>query len=107
MCQRYGVMTADGVALAGLFSIDPDGVVQHSTINNLSVGRSVGRDGFRVLQACQFVAPTAKYAPPTGGRGEEHDQAERPMPRAFRPPAAPPPRVRESTQSAARKTCRS
>jgi len=62
MCQRYGVMTADGVALRGLFIIDPDGVVQHATINNLSVGRSVD-ETIRVLQACQFVRANGEVCP--------------------------------------------
>jgi len=30
-----------GIALRGLFIIDKEGVIQHSTINNLAIGRSV------------------------------------------------------------------
>lgn len=30
-----------GIALRGLFIIDKEGVIQHSTINNLGIGRSV------------------------------------------------------------------
>ncbi len=53
--QDYGVLMEDaGVALRGLFLIDPDGIVMHSTINNLSVGRSVN-EAKRVLKAFQFV----------------------------------------------------
>lgn len=37
----YGVLADGGIALRGLFIVDPDGVVQHATINNLGVGRSV------------------------------------------------------------------
>jgi peroxiredoxin (alkyl hydroperoxide reductase subunit C) len=43
-----------GIALRGLFIIDPDGVIMHSTINNLPVGRSVD-ETLRVLQAFQYV----------------------------------------------------
>jgi peroxiredoxin (alkyl hydroperoxide reductase subunit C) len=43
-----------GIALRGLFIIDPEGVVMHSTINNLPVGRSVD-ETLRVLQAFQHV----------------------------------------------------
>jgi peroxiredoxin (alkyl hydroperoxide reductase subunit C) len=43
-----------GIALRGLFIIDPEGVVMHSTINNLPVGRSVD-ETLRVLQAFQYV----------------------------------------------------
>ncbi|MFM7646528.1 MAG: peroxiredoxin, partial [Cyanobium sp.] len=43
-----------GVALRGLFIIDPDGVIMQSTINNLPVGRSVD-ETLRLLQAFQYV----------------------------------------------------
>jgi peroxiredoxin 2/4 len=43
------------VALRAMFLIDPQGMVQHSTINNLSVGRSI-EETLRVVQAFQFVA---------------------------------------------------
>ncbi|HUL29296.1 MAG TPA: peroxiredoxin, partial [Thermodesulfobacteriota bacterium] len=42
-------------ALRGLFLISPEGVIMHSTINSLSVGRSVG-EATRVLKAFQFVS---------------------------------------------------
>jgi peroxiredoxin 2/4 len=45
----------DGVALRGLFLISPEGIVMHSTINNLSVGRSTS-EALRVLKAFQFVS---------------------------------------------------
>jgi peroxiredoxin (alkyl hydroperoxide reductase subunit C) len=50
----YNVLTEDGIALRGLFIIDRDGVVQHSTINNLEFGRSVD-ETLRTLQALQHV----------------------------------------------------
>jgi peroxiredoxin (alkyl hydroperoxide reductase subunit C) len=53
--RDYGILLEDaGVALRGLFLIDPDGVIMHTTINNLSVGRSV-TEARRVLKAFQFV----------------------------------------------------
>jgi peroxiredoxin (alkyl hydroperoxide reductase subunit C) len=55
MARDYGVLLEGaGVALRGLFLIDPNGVVMHATINNLSVGRSV-KEAIRVLKAFQFV----------------------------------------------------
>jgi hypothetical protein len=39
----------EGVALRGLFIIDKEGVVQHSTINNLAFGRNVD-ETLRILQ---------------------------------------------------------
>ena len=50
---RYGVLDEkEGVALRGLFIIDPNGVVQYQVVNNLSVGRSV-EETIRVLEALQ------------------------------------------------------
>jgi hypothetical protein len=46
--EAYGVLTDDGVALRGLFIIDPEGVVQHATINNLAFGRNV-EETIRIL----------------------------------------------------------
>ena len=48
----------DGVALRGLFLINPEGVVMHSTINSLSVGRSV-TEAMRVIKAFQFITTHA------------------------------------------------
>lgn len=51
----YNVLDPDaGIALRGLFVIDQDGVIQHSTINNLGFGRSVD-ETLRVLQAIQHI----------------------------------------------------
>jgi peroxiredoxin (alkyl hydroperoxide reductase subunit C) len=55
IARAYEVLDEEaGVALRGLFIIDPDGVIMHSTINNLPVGRSVD-ETLRVLQAFQYV----------------------------------------------------
>ena len=55
IATEYNVLDdAEGVALRGLFIIDPDGVIMHSTINNLPVGRNVD-ETLRVLQAFQYV----------------------------------------------------
>jgi peroxiredoxin (alkyl hydroperoxide reductase subunit C) len=55
IASAYSVLDEDaGVALRGLFIIDPEGVIQHATINNLSVGRSV-EETLRVLKAFQHV----------------------------------------------------
>ena len=54
--RDYGIlMEKEGVALRGLFLISPDGIMMHSTINSLSVGRSVN-EAMRVLKAFQFVS---------------------------------------------------
>nr|WP_238718397.1 peroxiredoxin [Petrachloros mirabilis] len=51
----YNVLDSEaGMALRGLFIIDPDGVIQHVTINNLAFGRSID-ETLRTLQAIQHV----------------------------------------------------
>lgn len=62
MASDYGVLTEEGVALRGLFLIDPQGVIQHATINNLGVGRSVD-ETLRVLQAFQYVQEHGEVCP--------------------------------------------
>ena len=55
IASAYNVLDeAEGVALRGLFIINPEGVVQHATVNNLPVGRNV-EETLRVLQALQHV----------------------------------------------------
>lgn len=49
--RNYGVLVEeDGLALRGLFIIDPDSVVRYAVIHDLNVGRSVD-ETLRVLQA--------------------------------------------------------
>ncbi len=63
LAQAYGVLDEGGaVALRGLFLIDPDGVVQHTTTNNLAVGRSVD-ETLRVLAAFQYVREHGEVCP--------------------------------------------
>jgi peroxiredoxin (alkyl hydroperoxide reductase subunit C) len=62
MSRDYGVLSDEGVALRGLFLIDPDGVLQHATINNLAVGRNVD-EILRVLQAFQYVREHGEVCP--------------------------------------------
>ncbi|HEY9062495.1 MAG TPA: peroxiredoxin [Pseudobacteroides sp.] len=51
--QKYGVLIEQaGIALRGLFIIDPDGVVKYSVVHDLNIGRSVD-ETLRVLQALQ------------------------------------------------------
>jgi len=54
--RDYAILSGNGgVALRGLFLINPEGMVMHATINNLSVGRSTS-EALRVLKAFQFVS---------------------------------------------------
>ncbi len=70
MSQAYGVLNDQGVALRGLFIIDPDGVIQHATINNLSVGRSVD-EALRTIQAYHFVRQSGDVCPANWAPGED------------------------------------
>ncbi|GIP38877.1 thioredoxin-like protein YkuU [Paenibacillus sp. J31TS4] len=53
VASDYGVLIEEeGVALRGLFIIDPEGVVKYQVVNHNDVGRSV-EETLRVLQALQ------------------------------------------------------
>lgn len=67
----YGVLIEDaGIALRGLFIIDDKDVVQHSTINNLSVGRNV-EETLRLLSAYQYTAKHGEVCPVNWKKGDE------------------------------------
>jgi alkyl hydroperoxide reductase subunit AhpC len=56
--RDYGVLLEDeGVALRGLFIIDPQGILRQITVNDLPVGRSVD-ETVRLIKAFQFVVRT-------------------------------------------------
>jgi alkyl hydroperoxide reductase subunit AhpC len=51
--EEYGILIEDaGIALRGLFIIDPEGVLRYSVVHDLNVGRSVD-ETLRVLKALQ------------------------------------------------------
>ncbi len=55
IAKDYNVLDEGaGVAVRGLFIIDPDGIIMHATVNNLPVGRNVD-ETLRVLQAFQHI----------------------------------------------------
>ncbi|CAI9097627.1 OLC1v1034098C1 [Oldenlandia corymbosa var. corymbosa] len=69
--KAYNVLIHDqGVALRGLFIIDKEGVIQHSTINNLAIGRSVD-ETLRTLQALQYVQENPDEVCPAGWKPGE------------------------------------
>ncbi|KAF3585189.1 hypothetical protein F2Q69_00031908 [Brassica cretica] len=64
--KSFGVLIHDqGIALRGLFIIDKEGVIQHSTINNLGIGRSVD-ETMRTLQALQYIQENPDEVCPAG-----------------------------------------
>nr|GMC86208.1 2-Cys peroxiredoxin BAS1, chloroplastic [Ipomoea batatas] len=69
--KSYNVLIPDqGIALRGLFIIDKEGVIQHSTINNLAIGRSVD-ETLRTLQALQYVQENPDEVCPAGWKPGE------------------------------------
>jgi len=64
--DAYGVLHDDGMALRGTFIIDPDGIIQHATINNLPLGRNVA-ETLRTLRA----AKTGELCPVGWHKGDK------------------------------------
>lgn len=55
LSRDYGVLIEEeGVALRGLFLIDPKGIVRHITINDLAVGRNV-EEALRLVEGFSWV----------------------------------------------------
>ena len=53
VARDYGVLIEDkGIALRGLFVIDPEGVLRYAVVHDLNVGRSA-EETLRVIQALQ------------------------------------------------------
>ncbi|RXM36152.1 Thioredoxin-dependent peroxide reductase, mitochondrial [Acipenser ruthenus] len=61
--RDYGVLLeGPGIALRGLFIIDPNGVVKHISVNDLPVGRCV-QETLRLVKAFQFVETHGEVCP--------------------------------------------
>ncbi|MDH4199885.1 MAG: peroxiredoxin [Spirochaetia bacterium] len=59
IARNYGVLIEEaGIALRGVFIIDPNGILKVMMVNNNSVGRNVD-EVLRLVQADQFVASHA------------------------------------------------
>lgn len=68
--RSYGVLLDDSVALRGLFLIDKEGVIRHSVINDLPLGRSVD-EALRMLDALQFTEKHGEVCPANWKEGED------------------------------------
>jgi len=72
MSRDFGVLVEKcGCALRGTFILDPDGVVQFMSIQNVVVGRSV-LETLRLLEAFQAAAETDMPKAPEWKLDEEH-----------------------------------
>jgi len=61
--RDYGVLLEEaGIALRGLFIVDPSGVLRQMSVNDLPVGRSVD-ETLRLLKAFQFVEKHGEVCP--------------------------------------------
>jgi len=70
IAKDYGVLIEDeGIALRGLFIIDPKGIIRQITINDLPVGRSVD-ETLRLLDAFQFTEQHGEVCPANWNPGE-------------------------------------
>ena len=65
ICQSYNVLNDDGEADRGLFIINPNGLIMHSTINKAPVGRNID-ETLRILQAYQYVESHPDEVCPAG-----------------------------------------
>lgn len=60
IARDYNVLIEEeGIALRGLFIIDPKGVLRQITVNDLPVGRSVD-ETIRLIKAFQFTVSIAR-----------------------------------------------
>lgn len=74
--RDYGVLIEEaGIALRGLFVIDPKGVVRAEIIHDLPVGRSVD-EVLRVIKAFQFVEQHGEVCPANWQEGGETMKAD-------------------------------
>ncbi|KAL6086051.1 hypothetical protein STEG23_009178 [Scotinomys teguina] len=63
IARDYGVLLeGSGIALRGLFIIDPNGIIKHLSVNDLPVGRSV-EETLRLVKAFQFVETHGEVCP--------------------------------------------
>ncbi|KAL1613192.1 cTPxI [Paraconiothyrium brasiliense] len=70
LSKDYGVLIEEeGIALRGLFIIDPNGIVRQITINDLPVGRSVD-ETLRLIDAFQFTDKYGEVCPANWNPGD-------------------------------------
>lgn len=64
----YGVLLDAGIALRGLFIINPEGKIAYEVVHDLPVGRNVD-ETLRVLEALQTVGRTGEVCPANWSKG--------------------------------------
>ncbi len=70
IARAFGVLFNDSIALRGLFLIDKAGIVRHTVINDLPLGRSID-EALRMVDALQFHEKYGEVCPANWKAGEE------------------------------------
>jgi len=68
--RQYGVLLEAGIALRGTFLLDRDGVVRHTVINDLPLGRNID-EALRMVDALQFHEKHGDVCPANWQEGKE------------------------------------
>ncbi len=68
--KNYQVLVEGGVALRGLFLINPQGKIAYQVVHDLGVGRSVD-ETLRVLEAFQYVEKNGEVCPANWKKGSD------------------------------------
>lgn len=75
IAEEYGVLAEGGVALRGLFIINPKGQIVYEVVHDLSVGRNPA-ETLRVLAAFQQVEKTGEVCPSSWKPGAKTMKAD-------------------------------
>ncbi|MEX1100028.1 MAG: peroxiredoxin [Bacteriovoracaceae bacterium] len=70
IARDYGILFNEEVALRGMFLIDQKGIVRHSTINDLPLGRNVD-EALRMVDALQYHEEHGEVCPANWKKGED------------------------------------
>ncbi|RWX47937.1 peroxiredoxin (alkyl hydroperoxide reductase subunit C), partial [Candidatus Electrothrix communis] len=70
IASKYGVLLDMGVALRGTFLIDKEGIIRHSVINDLPLGRSI-EEALRMVDALIFHETHGDVCPANWREGED------------------------------------
>lgn len=70
IARSYGVLMNDAIAFRGTFIIDDKNIVQHASINNLSVGRNI-EEIARLVEGYQYTAKHGEVCPANWTQGAD------------------------------------
>jgi len=71
IAKDYGVLLEkEGIALRGMFIIDPKGILRQITINDLPIGRSVD-EALRLIEAISFADEHGEVCPANWKKGDK------------------------------------